>query len=66
MMDKAPNIYRLEDLKDCVEGKNPLTYLNGKWVPVRPVGRYGFWNRLTLAVMVFCGDADVVVWPEGQ
>ncbi len=65
-MKKAPNLYTLEDLKNGLAGCSTMAEINGKWVPVRPLGLYSFKNRIRLALMVFKGTADALLWSEGQ
>lgn len=42
--------------------------LNGKWVAARPINhKYCSWKeRFQAAWLVLKGEADVVIWPEGQ
>ncbi len=34
----------------------------GRWVPARPEGGTGFLHRVKLALKVFTGKADALVW----
>ena len=57
-MKKAPALWNLRDLP--IHGKissGTMKYLNGQWVPARPIGLYSVRNRLRLAWMVFTGMA---------
>ena len=61
---KSPGRWTIRYLmKHCQENHAEI---NGRWVPARPLGPYGFWWRLQRAWEVFCGRVDVVEWPEGQ
>jgi len=64
-MKNCPDIYSLEWL---VKGNSCQAEINGKWVPARPVGLMGLnlLERFKVAWEVFVGNADAVVWPEGQ
>jgi len=53
-------------LKELVHPKVNLdTYINGKWVPARPLDGPFVW-RLKDAWEVLMGRADAFTWPEGQ
>lgn len=65
-MKKAPNLYKLEDLRDCFGGGWPTCCIDNKWVPARPLGLYSMKNRLRLAWLVFTGKADALKWPLDQ
>jgi len=58
-------IWKLEQL--C-EHNAPLAFINGKWVPARPLNWTGrtLLERFREAWAVFRGDAEAFVWPEGQ
>jgi len=64
MLDKAPNAYDFHTLEAACEGAH--AEIDGKWVPVRPLGQHSFLNRISLAWQVFTGRADVLRWPGGQ
>jgi hypothetical protein len=67
MFKNAPSLYTLEELVE--HGTNPETeteHPSGEWIPARYMGMYGLRNRLRLAVLVFTGKADAVIWPGGQ
>lgn len=55
-------------LKDLQFSDADQTFLNGKWVPARPMN----WMHRPLIVKfkeawaVFTGKAEAFVWPEGQ
>jgi hypothetical protein len=59
-------MWRLKDLMESAQ--HTSTEVNGKWVPSRPIN----WQCRTIkervreAWMVFMGEADAVIWPEGQ
>lgn len=36
------------------------------WVPARPIGSPTLMQRIRYAVMVFRGQADILVWPAKQ
>ena len=65
MLNKAPNLFGIEDLVNSAPGTMALMP-GGRWVMSRPVGFYSLWNRLRLAWMVFTGRADAITWPGGQ
>ena len=67
MFENAPSVYTLEDLVE--HGTNPedmSEHPAGGWIPARYMGMYGIKNRLRIAVLVFTGKADAVIWPGGQ
>lgn len=37
--------------------------INGKWQPARPVGCCSVFERITYALWVLLGKADVLTWP---
>lgn len=49
-----------EDLKD--DGPSIQAYSVQKWVTARPVGYIGFWHRMSCALKVLKGRADIVIW----
>lgn len=71
---KAPSLTTVDELVYGYPGTLPgtrrpaitHTSINSKWVLSRPLGLYGIRHRLRLAWMVFTGQADAFVWPEGQ
>lgn len=70
-MKNAPNLWRLEDLPGMPKVSNTIPTINqalieNKWTPARPLGYYSIWNRLHLAIMVFTGKADALIWPGKQ
>lgn len=65
-MEKAPELYTLERLLNDLNNHKTSANINGRWVPARPMGLYSLKNRIKLAWMVFTGQADVFLWPEGQ
>lgn len=58
----GPARFRRDDLP-CVNVKGTT-----QWVPARPLGFQGLCllTRLRRAWMVFTGQADVLVWEDGQ
>jgi hypothetical protein len=67
MFNHAPSLYTLEAIVHIAEDPEALSeHSSGQWVPARYMGKYGVRNRLKLAIMVFTGKADAVVWPGGQ
>lgn len=42
------------------------TYINGRWVPARPLNGTFLFEKLRDAWEVFRGRADAFRWPEGQ
>ena len=64
MFKHDPNYFTLEELLKSVNSAQ--AGINGKWVPARPVGFHSLWWNLKLAWLVFKGEADCLVWPEGQ
>lgn len=42
------------------------SFHNGKWVPARPLGLSSLFYWFRCAWLVFIGQADALVWPEGQ
>ena len=64
-MSKYPSIVRLQDLIDGVKS-NAASKDGNHWYPARPLGFASFQYRLKAAWLVFSGQADAVIWPEGQ
>jgi len=60
---KYPSIIHLYNLSVLYENQ---TEINGKWIPARPLGFPGLWQRLRASWLVFSGKADALLWPEGQ
>ena len=46
----------LKDAWDCQKE------IDGRWVAARPIGRWGFFYRLSKAWKVFIGKSDVLTW----
>lgn len=66
-MRKSPMIYSLFGISVMLNGQTKSeTYLNGKWVPARPLGYYSLGFRLKCAWLAFTGRCDLIQWPEGQ
>jgi len=67
MLNRAPTLYTLTDIVEAAVDPEVLSeHSSGQWVPARRLGMYGLRNRLKLALMVFTGKADVVIWPGEQ
>jgi len=67
MLDSAPVLYTLDAIVEAGTDPEILSeHSSGQWVPARHLGMYGLRNRLKLALMVFTGKADVVIWPGEQ
>lgn len=64
MVKSYPNYFTLRSLLDSVS--NCSAHINDKWVPCRPLGFQSLASRFRLAWKVFKGEADCLVWPEGQ
>lgn len=65
-MKPTPNVWSLKSLtKVALENS---TEIDGKWVPVRPLGFIGLFlfHRISVAWRVFTGELDAVKWPCGQ
>jgi hypothetical protein len=65
-MKPAPIIYSLGDIRtSCAEN---TVCIDGKWVPMRPVGFCGLVivMRLKTAWRVFTGELDAIKWPGWQ
>lgn len=58
---KWPNIYDVRAIVQTSAQNQAL--VNGKWVPLRPVGYPSIRHRLKAAWLVLTGRADAVVWP---
>jgi len=59
---QCPNLIYLGNLLENVH--DTQTKLpNGDWVPARALGFSSLWSRLTLAWLVFKGEADALLWP---
>lgn len=61
----------MEKLESLIEGaENVQTYINGRWVPCRPLPYPYVLGRITRrardAWAVLRGKADAFTWPEGQ
>lgn len=66
MLNRAPNIYTFESLRQVTDGSTQAEIEPGKWAPARPLGFYSIGSRLNAAWMVFTGKADALIWPGGQ
>lgn len=65
-MNKSPSVYVLTDLLHyCQHGGVQKEVPDFGYVPARPEGLGGLWNRISAAWLVFTGQADAVVW-NGQ
>lgn len=62
---RGPVVYTLRGLCDMASHLGVQCEVRkGVWMPARPLGLSGLYNRLWAAFIVLKGDADVVVWPE--
>lgn len=62
-MNKAPNLIKLHKvLKDDW----PETFNGRYYKKARPIGFFGFLERLQLAFGVFTGKWDALEWEDGQ
>ena len=61
MFSDTPNIITVESVRQA----EVHAYVNGNWVPARPLGFFGVVGRLKAAWLVFSGKADALIW-EGQ
>lgn len=60
-------IYIMWHLKNLIDHCNNVSkYINGKYVPARPLYGDFFLQRLKWSWEVFRGRADAFRWPEGQ
>ena len=57
---KGINTFKVSELKNHSMHK----YVNGRWVPARPIGLTGFCYRIKCAYLVFAGKADIVQWGD--
>ena len=64
-MKKAPNIFKLKDLMNCINQCSTQTK-DGKAIPARPLGYFGVFHRFKCAYLVFTGKVDCVKWPGNQ
>ena len=60
---KAPQLLTVDGIHTHVQFRKEQVEIDGQWVPARGEGTFGFWSRLKKAWMVFCGQADAVIWP---
>ena len=67
MLKYAPSLYTLDAIVKIASDPEELSeHSSGEWVPARYMGMYGLRNRVKLAIIVFTGKADAVIWPGGQ
>lgn len=65
IQERRTSLFTLDDLMRFAHGSK--VKIKGKgWVPLRPLGTTGWRHRLRIALLVFRGKADAVIWPEGQ
>lgn len=65
MLKKTPNIIHLKsELREALFDTH--ANINDKWVPARPLGFSSWKYRLKATWLVFTGQADALIWPEGQ
>jgi len=55
-------------LKELQDKNMPMTCINGKWIPARPINYKcrTLKQRIKEAYAIFIGKAEAFVWPEGQ
>jgi len=58
--EKTTYIHSADDLKRHLNETS--TFIDEKWVAVRPIGYSSFTYRLKAAWKVFTGQADVIKW----
>jgi hypothetical protein len=64
-MKKSPTLWKLKELFEYVGNRQTLRKtVNDGWVPSRPEGFFSLGNRISLAWVVFTGQADVVIWSD--
>jgi len=63
---KQPNILRVRNLVEQANAMQQKVPPGVAWVPARPSGYPGFWNRIRAAWLVFTGRADAILWEAGQ
>jgi hypothetical protein len=65
-MKKHPKLYRLRNLNKYYDGTYECSVKlpNGSWAPVRPSGHPSLKERFRLAIMVFKGECDALLWPQ--
>jgi len=51
---------------DQLSGNWPKTKTDSGWVVARPLPMYSLTNRLRLALGVFAGKYDALVWPNAN
>jgi len=61
---RLPDITTVESVLDSAEHVHAC--INGRWVPARPIAYQSWKQRWRAAWLVFKGDADALIWPEGQ
>ena len=62
-----PTLVHVASLTDLNEPKEAIllkTAHGDRWVPARPMGLSTFRNRVRLALMVFTGKADALLWED--
>lgn len=63
---KYPNVVKLESVQFSLKPDTTLKYINGTYVPARPMGYASIKQRFKCAWLVFTGKADALVWPGDQ
>lgn len=63
---KSPNVYTLARLSKTINSGCSSSDGSGAWVPARPEGYSSLRLRFKIAMLVFTGQADALVWPQGQ
>lgn len=57
----GPSIINAYDFADSVPHGWPETYIDGRYVPARPLGGMVRWKA---ALLVLTGRADALIWPK--
>lgn len=66
-MNQTPSLWTLKSLVEYVNRGEISSSNDGKsYVPARPMGFWPFPERVRIALLVFRGKADAVVWPQDQ
>lgn len=65
-MKDCPTLWTLKELLTSVN--ETQVEIGGRWLPARPIGYRGLFllERFRIALKVFIGQADAVIWPGKQ
>ena len=61
-----PSVWKLNRLVQHVNSNTEQTLFRGRYVPARPLGFQSWWERWRVALLVFNGKADAVIWPGDE